>query len=62
MIISFLHILINSSEVCQNNYLILSCWFLFVAKNLCIVRAIKDEYINEKIKKLFPLILKKLNE
>ena len=62
VILSFLHILINSSEVCQKNHLILSCWFLFVAKNLCIERAIKDEYINEKIKTLFPLILKKLND
>ena len=39
-----------------------SCWFLFVAKNLCMEKSLKDEYINERIQSNFPLIIKKLKE
>ena len=63
VIISFLHILLNSSEICENNNSIMfSCWFLFVAKNLCMEKSIKDEYINERIQSNFPIIIKKLKE
>ena len=62
VILSFLQILINSSEICQNNYLILSCWFLFIVKNLCMEKSIKNEYINEIIKTRIPFVIKKLNE
>ena len=62
VIISFLHILLNSSEICENNSIMLSCWFLFVAKNICMEKSIKDEYINERIQSNFPIIIKKLKE
>ena len=62
VILSFLQILINSSEICQNKYLILSFWFLFIAKNLCMEKSIKNEYINEIIKTRIPFVIKKLNE
>ena len=62
VILSFLQILINSSEICENNFILFSCWFLFVAKNLCMEKSIKDEYINEKLQTNFPSIVKKLKE
>ena len=62
VILSFLQILINSSEICENNFILFSCWFLFVAKNLCMEKSIKDEYINEKIQTNFPSIVKKLKK
>ena len=62
VIITFLNILLNSSEICENNNIIFSCWFLFLAKNLCMERSIKDEYINERIQSKFPIIIKKLKE
>ena len=62
VILILLQILVNSSEICEKNYILLSCWFLYVAKNLCMKRAIKSFSINEIIKTKFPLIIKKLNE
>ena len=62
VIICFIQVLINSSEICENNFIMFSCWFLFVAKNLCMEKLIKIEYINEKIQTKFPSIIKKLKE
>ena len=62
VIICFIQVLINSSEICENNFIMFSCWFLFVAKNLSMEKLIKIEYINEKIQTKFPSIIKKLKE
>ena len=62
IILSFILILINSSEICENNNIMLSCWFLFTAKNVYIENYIKDEYINEKITTKFPIIINKCNK
>ncbi len=36
-----IQVLLNSSEVCINKSPLLSCWFLFVAKNTCMKCSIK---------------------
>ena len=54
VIITFLHILLNSSEICEHNNIMFSCWYLFIAKSLCMEKSIKDEYINERIQIKYP--------
>ena len=62
VIMTLIQVLSNSSEVCQENFPMLSCLFLFFAKNICRKCAIKTSYINDIIKIKFPFIIKKLTE
>ena len=61
VITTLIQVLINSSEVCQDSHPLLSCWFLFVAKNICMKYPNKNSLINNIIKTKFPFIIKKIS-
>ena len=60
VISTLIQVLVNSSEVCQDSHPLLSCWFLFVAKNICMKYPNKNSFINNIIKTKFPFVIKKL--
>ena len=55
-----IRVLLNSSEVCQESNPLISCWFLFVAKNIMMKYPNKNSEINNEIKTKFPFVIKKL--
>ena len=59
VITTLIQVLINSSEVCQDSHPLLSCWFLFVAKNIFMKYPNKNSFINDIIKTKFPFVIKK---
>ena len=61
VITTLIQVLINSSEVCQDSHPLLSCWFLFVAKNIFMKYPNKNSFINEIIKTKFPFVIKKIS-
>ena len=60
VISTLIQVLVNSSEVCQDSHPLLSCWFLFVAKNICMKYPNKNSFINNIIKTKFPFVIKKI--
>ena len=60
VITTLIQVLINSSEVCQDSHPMLSCWFLFVAKNIFMKYPNKNSFINDIIKTKFPFVIKKI--
>ena len=60
VITTLIQVLINSSEVCQDSHPLLSCWFLFVAKNIFMKYPNKNSFINDIIKTKFPFVIKKI--
>ena len=56
-----IRVLLNSSEVCQDSNPILSCWFLFAAKNIFMKYPNKNSALNDEIKTKFPFVIKKLS-
>ena len=61
VITTLILVLINSSEVCQDSHPLLSCWFLFVAKNIFMKYPNKNSSINDVIKTKFPFVIKKIS-
>ena len=61
VITTLIQVLINSSEICQDSHPLLSCWFLFVAKNVCMKYPNKNSLINNIIKTKFPFVIKKIS-
>ena len=61
VITTLIQVLINSSEVCQDSHPLLSCWFLFVAKNIFMKYPNKNSFINNVIKTKFPFVIKKIS-
>ena len=55
-----IRVLLNSSEVCQDTNPLISCWFLFIAKNVMMKYPNKNSEINDEIKTKFPFVIKKL--
>ena len=55
-----IRVLLNSSQVCQDEYPLISCWFLFTAKNILMKYQNKNSELNDEIKTKFPFIIKKL--
>ena len=55
-----IRVLLNSAEVCQDNNPLISCWFLFAAKNIFMKHQNKNSAINDEIKTKFPFVIKKL--
>ena len=55
-----IRVLLNSAEVCQDNNPLISCWFLFSAKNVFMKYPNKNSVINDEIKTKFPFVIKKL--
>ena len=55
-----IRVLLNSSEVCQDTNPLISCWFLFVAKNVMMKYPNKNSEVNDEIKTKFPFVIKKL--
>ena len=56
-----IRVLLNSAEVCQDINPLISCWFLFVAKNAFMKYPNKNSAINDEIKTKFPFVIKKLS-
>ena len=61
VITTLIQVLINSSEVCQDSHPLISCWFLFVAKNIFMKYPNKNSFINDIIKTKFPFVIKKIS-
>ena len=61
VITTLIQVLINSSEVCQDSHPLLSCWFLFAAKNIFMKYPNKNSSINDIIKTKFPFVIKKIS-
>ena len=61
VITTLIQVLINSSEVSQDSHPLLSCWFLFVAKNIFMKYPNKNSFINDIIKTKFPFVIKKIS-
>ena len=58
-----IQILLNCVDVCaEKEKTIFAGWFLFLSKTISMENVVKDEQLNERIKNLFPKILKILNE
>ena len=55
-----IRVLLNSSQACQDEYPLISCWFLFTAKNILMKYQNKNSDLNDEIKTKFPFIIKKL--
>ena len=55
-----IRVLLNSAEICQDSNPLISCWFLFVAKNTFMKYPNKNSEINDEIKTKFPFVIKKL--
>ena len=55
-----IRVLLNSADVCQDNNPLISCWFLFEAKNIFMKYPNKNSAINDEIKTKFPFVIKKL--
>ena len=61
VITTLIQVLVNSSEICQDSHPLLSCWFLFVAKNIFMKYPNKNSFINDIIKTKFPFVIKKIS-
>ena len=55
-----IRVLLNSAEVCQENNPLISCWFLFTAKNVFMKYQNNNSELNDEIKTKFPFVIKKL--
>ena len=60
VVTKLIQVLLNSAEVCQENNPLISCWFLFTAKNVFMKYQNNNSELNDEIKTKFPFVIKKL--